>query len=138
MNSIYAFGYSVSYIILGIVLGFGCIIFTLCFCRFLYVLVIQIPLPERIAKKRITKILFVIFLVLVFGIGVFINIYMLDIKFTFYAITKYFLTFFYAISIIDIIVLCLYLMFFAVKIVIHLFKDYNWKIPTLFKVQKLY
>ncbi len=121
MDSIYVLGISVLYVIKDIVLVFACIMLTLCFCRLLYMCVIEIPLPERIIEKRITKIIFVICLVLVFVIGVFINIYILDIQFTFYEIPRYFYTFFAAISIIDIIILCLYLMFLSVKMFLNLF-----------------
>lgn len=123
MIDVYVLSLNVFYVIKDIVLVFTFIIITLCLCRLLYMFVIEIPLPERITEKRITKIVFIIGLLLVFVIGIFINIYILDVKFTFYEIPTYFYTFFAAISIIDIIILCLYLMFSIVKMVFHLFKE---------------
>lgn len=121
MNSIVVLIPIVFYIIKDIVLVFGGILITLCLCRLLYMFLIEMLLPERIIEKRITKIAFIIGLVIVFVIGVFINVYILDIKFTFYEIPTYFYTFFASISIIDIIILCLYLLFLVVKMTLNLF-----------------
>jgi protein-S-isoprenylcysteine O-methyltransferase Ste14 len=103
-------------IVIGVFLLISQIILTFLLCRLLYILVVDIILPEEIAEHILSKVFFIISMVILFIINVLVAT-MFQNKITLLSINCYIFTFICLIGIIGV--------FSCVTIVIKMNMEYN-------------